>query len=80
MLQINTTNDIFIDGKNTGLKFAQKPNGTVIYTPECKITGTQYKEHAMPHARYATSTANPASGVLGRDVLEQDILALIGSL
>lgn len=79
MLQIDTTNHILLDGQQTGLAIAQKLSGTVIFTPENRLTGAPYREHPMPHPRYATSCDAPASGVPGRTQLETDVRALLVS-
>ena len=34
MIQIYTSNDIILDGQNTGLKVTQDRSGTIVYTPE----------------------------------------------
>ena len=64
MLQIDTENNILINGRNTGLKLEQRREGTVIYTPEIKgiendSVSSVYKEHKMPHARYSAVHDNP---------------------
>ena len=75
MLQIDTSDSILIDGRDTGLKVTQRRDGTVVYTPESVISGRKYQEHKMPHTRY--STACTASGAPGRTQFEADIYALM---
>lgn len=58
-IEIKTDTSILQDGKPTGLKVAQTGAKTIVYTPENKITGTRYKEHDMPNARYSLSHDNP---------------------
>lgn len=88
-LQLNTADDIIIDGQNTGLKLKQASFGTVIYTPGAE--GQSDKVHAMPHWRYSTSHDNPLSlggrpehmrKLLnaGRSQLEVDIKALLNKI
>lgn len=77
MIKIDASNSILVDGKDTGLKFAQRQSGTVVYTPESRLHGTAYKEHAMPHQRYSAAHDAPASGAAGRAQLEADVLALL---
>lgn len=78
MIQIDTSNRIRIDGRDTGLALTQRASGTVIYTPEGR-TGA-YREHKMPHARYSTAHDAPASGAAGRAQLEIDVRALLQQL
>ena len=88
MLQIDTSDSIIIDGQDIGLKLTQRRNGTVVYTPECAISGRKYKEHAMPHARYSAAHDSPSKPgqqydpkeCAGRSQLEADVRALLGSL
>lgn len=85
MIQIDTSDSILIDGRDTGLKLTQRRDGTVVYTPESIATGRQYKEHKMPFARYSTAHDFPHKPgkeydpmtTAGRLQLERDILALI---
>jgi hypothetical protein len=90
-LQIDTSDSIIIDHKDTGLKLTQSRDGTVIYTPESAASGQQYKEHKMPHARYSAAHDNPkplhASPDLvakfktaGRAQLEADVISLLKTL
>lgn len=80
MIQIDTANRIILDGQKTGLALVQRASGTVIYTPENKVSGTAYREHQMPAARYSAAHDSPASGAAGRAVLEQHVRALLESL
>jgi hypothetical protein len=80
MIQIDTANRLILDGQQTGLALVQRASGTVIYTPESKASGTAYREHAMPAARYSTAHESPASGAAGRATLEQHVRALLESL
>ena len=87
MLQIDTAGSILIDGCDTGLKLAQHRDGTVIYTPESAASGRQYKEHAMPYARYSANHDNPKPmatpellakfKTAGRAQLEADVRSLL---
>lgn len=43
-------------------------------------SGTKYKEHQMPHARYSLSHDKPASGVAGKVQFETDIRELMERL
>lgn len=79
MLQIDTSDSILIDGRDTGLKVTQRRDGTVVYTPESVISGRKYQEHNMPHARYSTAHDSPASGAAGRIQFEADIRALMAA-
>lgn len=87
-LQIDTSDSIIIDHKDTGLKLAQRRDGTVIYTPESVVSGQQYKEHKMPHARYSAAHDNPKPmhatpelaakfKTAGQGQLEADVLTLL---
>lgn len=78
MIQIDTSNRIRIDGRDTGLALTQRASGTVVYTPE--IGASAYREHKMPHARYSTAHDAPASGAAGRAQLESDVRALLERL
>lgn len=78
MISIDATNRIIIDGQDTGLGLAQRASGTVIYTPEGMDRG--YQQHAMPHNRYSTVHAAPASGAAGSEQLEADVRALLARL
>lgn len=80
MIQIDTNNRLRIDGVDTGLALVQRASGTVIYTPESRASGTAYREHKMPLARYSTAHDTPASGAAGRAQLEQDVRALLAGL
>lgn len=80
MIQIDTANRIILDGQQTGLALVQRASGTVIYTPESKSSGTAYREHKMPEARYSTAHDAPASGAAGRATLEAHIRFLLGTM
>ena len=80
MIQIDASNRIVLDGRDTGLALVQRASGTVIYTPESRASGAQYREHKMPHARYSTAHDAPASGAAGRAQLESDVRALLERL
>lgn len=90
-LQIDTSGEIILDFKRTGLKLVQNREGTVIFTPESHSTGQKYKEHKMPHARYSTAHDNPRPlhatpelaakyKTAGRAQLEADVRALLDCL
>lgn len=57
MIQIDTSNRIILDGKQTGLAVTQAAQGTIVYTPEAQ--GVRYQAHPMPHARYSLAHDNP---------------------
>lgn len=78
MLTITQSNRIELDGNSTGLFVTQKASGTVVYSAD--HGGANYKEHAMPHARYSTAHDAPASGAAGRGQFESDIRALLETL
>ena len=80
MIQIDTSNRIILDGRQTGLALVQRANGTVIYTPESRASGIAYREHKMPQARYSTAHDNPASGAAGRALLEDHVRQLVDRL
>ncbi|MEY4415379.1 MAG: hypothetical protein RIQ53_2672 [Pseudomonadota bacterium] len=80
MLQHATDNSLIIDGRDTGLKLTQRHDGTVVYTPENRLRGQEYKQHQMPHKRYSVVHDAPASGAAGRSQLEEDLRALLDSL
>lgn len=80
MIAIDTTDRIILDGSNTGLAVTQTSKGTVVFTPESRLSKQAYKEHAMPHKRYSLAHDAPASGAAGRSQFEADIRALIAKL
>lgn len=80
MLRIATNNALMLDGKSSGLSLAQRQNGSVVYTPENRLTGQAYREHKMPHARYSAAHEAPASGAAGRSRLEADLRDLLARL
>lgn len=80
MLQIATTNALMIDGKSIGLSLVQRRDGSVVYTPESRLSGRSYREHKMPHERYSTAHDAPASGAAGRAQLEADLRELLARL
>jgi hypothetical protein len=57
--QIDNSNHIILDGQDTGLVLGQRREGTVVYTPECRATGTRYQEHWMPFNRYSAAHSEP---------------------
>lgn len=69
------TNEIMIDGQRSGFRVTQRKGGTVVYS--CDSFGNNYREHPMPHARYALSHDHPASGAAGRAQFEADIRHLL---
>lgn len=87
-IQIDSTNRIFLDGKETGLAIVQRREGTTIYTPESRSTAQRYQEHWMPFARYSTAHDQPHKpGQLydpevcaGRAQLESDVRLLLSAL
>lgn len=80
MVQIDTTNRIIINGQRTALAVTQNGNGTVVYTPESRLSGQAYVEHKMPHQRYSLAHDAPSSGVAGRTEFEADVKALLAKL
>ena len=87
MLQHATDNSLILDGKTTGLKAAQRREGTVVYTPESRLSGQAYREHAMPHTRYSLSHDSPIdprtglpTGAAGRAQFEADLRDLLARL
>lgn len=87
MLQIDTSDSILIDGRNTGLKLTQRRDGTVVYTPESVISGRKYQEHKMPYARYSAAHDAPSKPnqpydpkvSAGRAQLETDVMNLLAN-
>lgn len=80
MLQIAANNALLLDGKSIGLSLVQRREGSVVYTPESRLSGQAYREHKMPHARYSTAHDAPASGAAGRAQLEADLRDLLEKL
>lgn len=80
MILIDTTNRIVIDGQRTPLAVIQRGDGTVVYTPESRLSGQAYVEHEMPHKRYSLAHEAPTSGVAGRAEFESDVKTLLSSL
>jgi hypothetical protein len=74
MLQIDTNNQILIDGKRTGFSVHQTPIETAVV---CHATGAPVW-CPMPSRRYALSHDNPASNAQGRAQFERDFLLMIG--
>lgn len=85
MLQIDTSDSILIDGRDTGLKLTQRREGSVVYTPESVASGRRYKEHKMPYTRYSSAHDAPSKPgqpydpnvTAGRAQLEADVRALL---
>lgn len=80
MIQIDTTNRIVIDGNRTPLAVTQTGDGTVVYTPESRLSGQAYVEHKMPHRRYSLAHDAPASGIAGRAEFEAHVKAVLATL
>lgn len=87
-LQIDTTDSIIINGRDTGLKLTQRREGSVVYTPERVASGQRYQAHQMPYVRYSAAhdapnkpgqTYNP-DVTAGRSQLEADVLDLLKKL
>lgn len=74
MIQINTHNQILIDGQRTGLSVKQTVNGTVV----SHYYGAEVLPVSLPHTRYSLSHDAPASGVAGRSQFERDIVNHLG--
>lgn len=87
-LQIDTSDSIIINGRDTGLKLTQRRDGTVVYTPESVSIGRKYQEHKMPYTRYSSAHDAPSKPgqsydpnvTAGRAQLEADVLALLERL
>ncbi len=85
MIQLSATNQIIVDGIDTGLGLSQRSEGSIIYTQESESAA--YKEHAMPHKRYSAAHDYPHKPgqaydpkiCAGRAQLEQDIRVLLRS-
>ena len=73
MLQVNTINEILIDGKVTQYTVHQTPVETAVV---CYATGEPVW-CSMPHRRYSLVHDAPDSGNPGRAQFERDFLALI---
>lgn len=80
MLQITTNNALLLNGKSIGLSLVQRREGTVVYTPDSRLSGRSYREHKMPHRRYSTMHDAPASGAAGLVQLESDLRELMSRL
>ncbi len=74
-LQLDHLDRIIIDGQYVHLKLMQRPDKTVVYTPETNETA--YREYEMPHEKYAIGNITPAPGVAGSVELENDIKELV---
>jgi hypothetical protein len=76
MLQINSHNQILIDGQQTGLSVKQTTQGTVV----------KHHYHSdvftvpMPCKRYSLSHAQASNGVPGLSQFENDILSYVWEL
>lgn len=79
IIEIYENGHINVSGKRTGLAVTQDVRGTIVYTVESKFSGTVYKEHPMPHARYSLEHDKPASGRAGREDFKRDLLALMSA-
>lgn len=79
-LQIDTAEEILLDGQRTGLGVTQRREGTVVYTRE--QVGIRYAEHKLPHARYLLGSDSLITkpGVATRAQFEIDERALVGRL
>ena len=69
-LQINTHNQILIEGERTGLSVKQDAHGTVV----THCYGSELFTVPMPQVRYSLAHDAPASGVAGRSQFEIDVL------
>jgi hypothetical protein len=69
MLQINTHNEIIVDGKNTGMTVKQTSEKTLVRF----YYHSEVFELPMRHKRYSLVTDNPASGIAGLSQFEKDI-------
>ena len=75
MMQVNTINEIMIDGKVTQYTVHQTPIETAVV---CHASG-QPVWCPMPSRRYSLAHTSPASGVPGRLQFERDFLELLAS-
>ena len=73
MLQINTHNQILIDGERTGLSVKQAAHGTIV----THYYGSELFTVPMPHVRYSLSHDAPTSGVAGKAQFERDVLTYV---
>lgn len=76
MLQINTRNEIILDGQNTRITVKQTADGTLVRY----YYGSEVFTYDMPHKTYSLACDNPASGIAGRAQFERDIKQIIGVL
>lgn len=90
-IQIDTSGGIIIDGADTGLKLGQRASGTIVYTPESRVSGQKYQEHTMPSGRYSAAHDNPRPThatpelaalykTAGRAQLESDVRELLARI
>lgn len=75
MLQINTNNQIILNGKKTAYTVHQTPLETAVI---CHATGEPVW-CVMPQYRYSLAHDAPASGVAGRTQFEQDFIQMINN-
>jgi hypothetical protein len=88
-INFNTDNSLVLDGVATGLRYAQEPDGTVIYSVERSGSKCRY---AMPHPRYALAydalhtvyskneLADRMPAPANRPQFEADLRALVRSI
>jgi hypothetical protein len=89
-INFNTDNSLVLDGVATGLRYAQEPEGTVIYSVE--RGGSTGRRYPMPHTRYAlaydalhtlyskTELADRMPAPANRPQFEADLRALVRSI
>lgn len=73
MIQINTHNQILIDGKRTGLSVKQLAHGTVV----THYYGSEVFTVPMPYSRYSLAHDAPATGIAGLSQFERDVLSYV---
>ena len=71
MIQINTSNEILIDGALCGLSAKQTRRATQVYRRGGPLT------IAMPHKRYSLTADRTNPGVAGLTKFEADIRAVL---
>lgn len=70
MITIDTSNRVYLDGRDTGLHAVQTATGTRVYD-------AQGRTITMPAERYSLAHNTPASGVPGRAQFAADLRALV---
>lgn len=83
MMQIDTSNEIILDGARTGLKVAQYTDKTVVYAAAAgrpirnvDVGIQDSHKYVMPQSRYSLAHDEPGSGSAGRTQFEADLRRL----